>query len=674
VTSLSDPSSLIAAFRSGFAPPPATTIDEWAEACRYLPTETSANAGMWRNAKTPWMVEVMRELSPTSKTQEIVLMTSARTAKTEGGVNNPVGFYMDAVRCPIMVAMPIEADAEEWSKDHLDPMIAHTPSLARLITPDKDRRKGNTILHKKYRGGVVYVVGANSSKSFRRRTIRVLLCDELDAWPGTLAGEGDPYTLAKERTSTFPYSKKILASSTPTIKGSSRIETAFLDSDQRHYHVPCPECGLYQRLIFSRVQIGKELDQDGFPMSEYLCDPQIGGCGVLIPHHRKEAMVARGRWVPTFPGRRVAGFQISALYSPWVSWGQLASEWAAAQGDPQREQVFVNTKLGETYDASSADAWDPDGLMLLREPLAQLPAHAVVVTSAVDVQGDRLVFQASAWGPGEERWTLERVDIIGDPGVDPNNPASVWAELDAILMTRRYAHALGGSLAIRATCVDTGGLYSAQAYKFCRARRSRRVWAIKGDSGREGTKLWPQTPSRKNKGNLPLYLLGVFAGKESCMSRLRASLLARQRGEVGGPGYWHFAAVDVIGPAYFEELTAETCVVDYAGTRGGRATSERRRRWQLRSSSLRNEALDCSVYEYAALHGLLSLGLRLERTAKTLSDAPTTNRISEHLSSQQSRSEMQIPAPAPTKPPPAPPAKAPAPAPATRPRRPRWEP
>ena len=38
--------------------------------------------------------------------------------------------------------------------------------------------------------------------------------------------------------------------STPTIKGVSRIELAWRESDQRDYFVPCPKCGHYQVLVF----------------------------------------------------------------------------------------------------------------------------------------------------------------------------------------------------------------------------------------------------------------------------------------------------------------------------------------------------------------------------------------------------------------------------------------
>ncbi len=59
-------------------------------------------------------------------------------------------------------------------------------------------------------------------------------------------------------------------------------------------------------------------------------------------------MIARGRWEPgQSPDSSVAGFHLSELYSPWRSWGELAAEWLAAQGNVERLRAFVNTSLAE---------------------------------------------------------------------------------------------------------------------------------------------------------------------------------------------------------------------------------------------------------------------------------------------------------------------------------------
>lgn len=591
MNALTDASSVRAAFLEALRPPPEVDVAEWAERYRKLPTSGAAEAGPWDNSKTPYMVEVMRELSPQSPTQRIVFMKCARVGGTEA-MNNAIGAYMDVVKCPILVVQPTENDAEQWSKDHLDPMIESTPRLRAIVTPDVARKKGNTILHKRYTGGVFYAVGANSPRSARRKTIRFLALDERDGYPENVGGEGDPGKLFEERTATYGDMRKVYTCGTPTVKGASAIEFEFLLSDQRFYLVPCPECGHRQRLVFSQVRWTSD------PLgAEYVC----GSCGYCIPNHRKPWMLERGEWVATYPDRTTAGFHISALYSPWVSWGELAKKWVEAQGDPAREQVFFNTSLGETWDVANAETWDEEGLLLLCEPLPEVPAAAVVLTAGVDVQDDKLVVQVDAWGKDEERWTLAYKHLLGDPSVP-----DVWDELDTELLAR-WPREGGGSLPIKAACVDNGGHHTVTAGKWCRARRRRRVLAIVGRGG-EGRRIWTQKPNRANKARVELYTVGVDGAKEILHARLKRSLENAKRNERGGPGAWHFAKSVTIGRAYFDELTAEVAILEYGQGRRGAPRGSAKRRWVMRPGRSRNEAFDCSVYSYAALHALLSFG------------------------------------------------------------------
>lgn len=601
---LTDASDIRAARRSAIRPPSSQTVSEWADENRQLSSSAASEPGPWRTSRVPYLREVMDVLSPSHPAQRIVLQKSARIGGTEA-LNNAVGCYMTQAPCPIMFVQPSEADAEEWSKDALDPMLESTPVLAGLVTSDQSRRKGNTILHKRYLGGTIFAVGASTPKSFRRRTARVVAMDEIDAYPGSLAGEGDPVDLAEKRATTYTWSKKIILCSTPTVKGASRIETAYLASDQRHYLVPCPDCGKRQRLVWSQVHW-----DEGHPESaEYVCIE----CGALIPHHKKTWMLdeANGaHWVATNPGSDTIGFHISALYSPWVTWAQLAREFTDAAGDPTREQVFHNTCLGETWDMASAEKWDDETLRALREPIPVVPASVACLTASVDVQGDWFAVQIDAWAANYERWTLERRIITGDlSGPEP------WAELDAAIQ-HRWPMEGGGTIGVKATCIDTGGHHTQAVYAFAKARRTRRVWAIKGMGG-PGKRLWPRVASRKNRGNVDLYLLGVDTGKEACHARLRRSAqsAAQRPPKCGGPSFWHFS--DTLTESYFDELTAEVQIVEYSRASRGAPKSGASRRWVMRPGRARNEALDLSVYSLAALEGLLAARLvRLDRPAR----------------------------------------------------------
>lgn len=643
----SDASSLRRVFLRSLKPPPRVSISGWADTYRELSSSASAEAGRWRTSRVPYMREVMDVFSPDHPAQEIVLQKGARLSGTESAINNVVGAYMHTTPCPIMIAQPTEGDAEEWSKDSLDPMISDCAVLRPLVTPDAQRKKGNTILHKRYLGGVVYVVGASTAKSFRRRTARVALGDEIDGWPGALAGEGDPVQLMANRTRTYTYNKKVGLISTPTIKGASRIETAFGQSDQRYYHVPCPECRQLQRLVWSQIHWSEETGPDG---AEYVCIH----CAAHIPHHKKTWMISEAngaRWIATRPERIIVGFQVSALYSPWVTWAQLAHEFLKAQGDPLQEQVFTNTSLGETWDLAGSETWDEDGLMRLVAPLPVLPVHAIVMTAGVDVQDDRLVAQLDAWSSQGERWTLRRFDLHGDPAGN-----DVWGELERALV-QGYPRADGIQLQVRAACIDYGGHHSEAVSRFCRRNRRRRWWAIVGRSG-PGKRVWPAKPNRKNKGRIDLYAVGVDGAKELLMSRLRRSVDALGRNERGGPGFWHFAAGPWATAGYFDELTAEVATLEYPRTKAGAPKVAISRKWIRRPGRERNEALDCSVYSYAALQGLLVAGAIVELTDQVPEDRISARRPNDTRRAENTISSVEgtaAPRAPPPNPPPAPP-------------------
>ena len=94
--------------------------------------------------------------------------------------------------------------------------------------------KGNgldTVMKKNFPGGHITIVGANSPSSLASRPIKVLLADEIDRYPKSAGTEGDPLDLAKKRQTTF-WDYKTVMVSTPTIKGDSRIEDAYLLSTQ----------------------------------------------------------------------------------------------------------------------------------------------------------------------------------------------------------------------------------------------------------------------------------------------------------------------------------------------------------------------------------------------------------------------------------------------------------
>ena len=75
-----------------------------------------------------------------------------------------------------------------------------------------------------------------------------------------------------------------------------------------------------------------------------------------------------------------------------------------------------------------------------------------------------------------ERWIIDYQVIWGDPADE-----RTWAVLDEKLKVR-CPHPCGVGLGILATAVDSGGHHTDEVYQFCRVRRWRNIFAIKGAS------------------------------------------------------------------------------------------------------------------------------------------------------------------------------------------------
>ena len=116
---------------------------------------------------------------------------------------------------------------------------------------------------------------------------------------------------------------------------------------------------------------------------------------------------------------------------------------------------------------------------------------------------------------------------------------------------RQYQTESGRDIAIRATCIDSGGHFTNSVYAYCKKNAGRRIFAIKGVGG-EGKPISGR-PSKNNVARCPLFPIGVDTVKDL--------LFARMRIREQGPGYMHFS--DALQDEYFKQLTAEKIVTRY---------------------------------------------------------------------------------------------------------------
>jgi phage terminase large subunit GpA-like protein len=578
-----------------FSPPPKLTVSEWADEYRILSAEASSEPGKWSTAR----VEPSRGIMDAFADPDIEIITAmvaAQTVKTEV-INNVTGFHVHLDPCPMLILQPTLQMAEAYSKDRLAPMIRDTPQLSVKIGINA-RDSEDTILHKKYPGGHITMAGANSPASLASRPIRILLCDEVDRYEASAGKEGDPVSLAIERTTTF-WNRKIALVSTPTIKGASRIEASYEESDQRRFFVNCPKCGHLQHLRWKQVRW-----PEGAPLdAKYHCEYSDSETGEVCDYGWSEAerlqAIQGGVWIATRPEiKGHAGFHLNRIASPWRALGEMARDFELVRKFPERLKTWVNTRLAETWEERGERA-NPDSIYGRREEYdanVELPSQVGCVTAAIDMQDDRFEVEWLGWGADDESWSLDYKVHYGDP----TSPGFYEVMDDALLRT--FKHPAGIMMRVEAACIDSGGHHTQQVYDFVRPRQGRKVYAIKGMAG-PGRPLWPVKGTDNKKKNVTVFVLGVDQGKDIHYKRLGV--------KEPGPGYCHFPLFEEnYGKKHFEGLTAEKAILKT--DKKGFVVKE----WH--KVHVRNEPLDVRVYNIAAR---LSLGINMERRLAALRQA-----------------------------------------------------
>lgn len=561
---------VIDGLRDGLQLPPDYTVSEWADMNVRLPLE-AAEPGRWRTDRAPYQREMMDVLADPD-VHTVTLHTSAQVGKTAVELNG-IGYYIHHSPAAMLRLDPTLEMAEAFSKDKLDPIIRSTPALAERVAGEKSRSSSNTIYHKQFPGGSLTITGANSPTSLRMRSVKIVWADEIDAYPASVGDEGDPIRLAYKRTQTFRSSgAKLVVASTPKLKGLSRIDSFFEQSDKRYYFIPCAECAEFQKLVWDNV-----LWDRGKPETAAYACPH---CGSLMTDAAIKRQVKLGHWRASEPFNGHAGFHIWQIYSPWSSLEEIVKDYEEAKDRPNLLQTWWNVVLGEAWDGDEALGVEIPELMRRREPYAEdeLPTGIAILTAGIDVQSDRLEMLVKGYGVKDEQWIVAYYVIHGDPTAE-----GVWRLLEEQL-TRTYTLADGFRLRIEAAAVDSS--YNTQrVYDFAARnwRMGRQWFAIKGVAG-QGVVAWSRSKISL-KGGAKLYLVGIDALKEEVYGRLTV--------EQPGPGYHHVPISDAFGQPFFEGLTAERVRTVY-DTRG-----YPRREW-FNPPGARNEPLDMSVYADAA--------------------------------------------------------------------------
>jgi phage terminase large subunit GpA-like protein len=584
------PAEVYAAFRW----PEKITVSQWAERSRVLVGASSAEPGPWRNTRTPYLAGIMDAL-----TEPGVESITIRKGSQLGGSEvlfNYLGYIIDQDPAPTLVVYPTLDLARSVSAGRIQPMILASDTLRVKIPRNAD---DFALQEMRFPGMALYLSGANSPASLASRPCRFVFFDEIDKFPTWVGSEADPISLARERQKTF-WNRVTISVSTPTVETGPVMREEAICDERRWYLVPCPHCGAFQRLSFPQVKWPEDLARDDYypvrvrDSAWYECEH----CRQKIHDNHRQAMLLSGQWRADSPKAqpRSLAFVISSLYSPWLGWGDMASEFVRAKPYPEKLQNFVNSWLAEPWVAKVATS-TPDDLLAARTDLARgvVPDQAAVLTCGIDTQASGFWFRVRAWAPDLTSWGIDEGFLPG------------WQEVEELLFNTRYRTAAGIEFGIWRALIDSGGTKTGdqtisrteEVYGWVRQhmRRGVGLWPCKGSSRPlQGLVSVPsttidKTPSGKSmKGwGIQVVQIDTDAAKDLFHGRLERAKQGEEQG------------------AYLHRDTDETYI------RHIMAEEKRQRRdgtveWvQVRRQ---NHLLDCEVYCLACVDPALYGGIR----------------------------------------------------------------
>lgn len=597
----SPPSALAGALHA-LRSPDCASVADWAERYRFIGSGFSSRPGRWRNSNNPPAVEIM-EATTDPDVRKLTFVASSQVGKTEI-LLNAMGYYMHIEPTAIMYLSSADELAREFVKLRVRDMINNCPELAERVASaaagqraDGDKRQsGQRMTY--FEGGYLLAVGAQSVNWLSSNPVQIVFSDERDRYPSVVGSisenriEGDPAELAKARTKSYRDAAKFIQVSSPTTLHSSPIYAEFMAGDQRHFHLPCPECGEFQVLEYENLHYPRDGRGRGDYKNAYFACV-ANGC--VIPPDARDEMLAAGEWRADAPENGEDGhrsYHLWAAYSPIMSWADIARDHAAASaGGEEKLRAYFNTTLGRVWeDPGALDLSKMDAQALAVEEAADGWRHAVAITAGIDVQGDRFEITICAWrGTGYDDYACHVLDHLTLEG-STDDPAH-WQAL-----SDRVAAAEYGRHRIRLAFIDAG-YQTDLVLRFVAQRRREgalNIAACRG-SGQVDAKYLHHVAEKDRAGQkrtaarrlvsrpADIYVLGVNQIKNALAAAMKA-------------GTKRLTFAPHLTSEYYKQMQSET--------------RERRRergrdvlRW-LKAPGVRNEALDCWNYAFAAFHAL----------------------------------------------------------------------
>ncbi|HCP1924803.1 TPA: phage terminase large subunit family protein [Escherichia coli] len=599
----------------------------------------AGNSVPWDPLVAPYVIEPMNCLA-SREYDAVIFVGPARTGKTIGLIDGWVIYNVICDPADMLIIQMTEEKAREHSKKRLARTFRVSPEVVSRLSPNKN---DNNVYDRTFLAGNYLKIGWPSVNIMSSSDYKCVALTDYDRFPEDIDGEGDAFSLASKRTTTFMSSGMTLVESSPgrDVKDvkwrrtspheappTTGILSLYNRGDRRRWYWPCPHCGEYFQPCGDVVAGFRDI-ADPVLASEaaYIQCPSCSGR--IMPEQKRE-LNGRGVWLRDGesinadgsrygdPRRsRIASFWMEGPAAAYQTLSQLVYKLLTAEqeyettGSEETLRAVINTDWGLPYlPRASMEQRKSELLEQRAEPVPSrsVPDGVNFLVATVDVQAGRhrrFVVQVTGYGSRGERWIIDRYNITqslrGDSDgesqrIDPASYPEDWDVLLTDVFHKSWPLASDPSQQMRlmAMAVDSGGEdgVTDNAYKFWRRCRrdglGKRIYLFKGDSIRRAkliSRTFPDNTGRTGRraqavGDVPLWLLQTDALKDRVNNALWR--------DSPGPGYVHFP--DWLGSWFYDELTYEERSSDGKWSKPGRGA---------------NEAFDLMVYAEALviLHG-----------------------------------------------------------------------
>jgi phage terminase large subunit GpA-like protein len=430
-----------------YQPEPDEEIYEWAERTLRIPaTENAEMAGMlWSSSLSPYIRELMRWVKRPGK-GEFWIRKSSQTGFTMGILI--IMCWMIVYRpCPMGYAINSIEEAKKISKVRLQRWILDNQLLSEI--GETEESLNNLTYY--FRNAIVYMLSAATTGDWQNKAIELMFMDELDLHEEH-EGQGTTVDMARGRVKKSPNSK-IIGFSTPGATDQITIQYKSGTMDEIRFPFPC--CGHVQamkkeNLVFSTREF-KDL-AGGYDMAKVKSDAHFKCqlCGAKFFDHQKRAAMQDCEYVATNPKADpdIRSVQIWDAYSPFVTFGQIATMWIAAEGNLELLEGLYRRNFGEPFERQGSvlkhndvlacrgkdDEKTGEKTFYLR---GQCPFIPTWLTQVTDVQGDiRKTMKIAVDAKGnfwviDWRVTLsitEAFDWIDEPIIGPGGEPLLCSE------------------------------------------------------------------------------------------------------------------------------------------------------------------------------------------------------------------------------------------------------